>query len=112
MVTVFQTADPVALALAKGALESAGIPFVSEGEGLQDLIGLGRFPRLQRRDRPREDSRGRSRRRRCEGGARGYRKPLKLLGRYLLRRYSACGHDSVPAADVAAVPHVGPWRHV
>ena len=44
MVTVFQTADPVALALAKGALESAGIPFVSEGEGLQDLIGLGRFP--------------------------------------------------------------------
>ncbi len=44
MVTVFQTANPVALALAKGALESAGIPFVSEGEGLQDLIGLGRFP--------------------------------------------------------------------
>jgi len=44
MVTVFQTADPVALALAKAALESQGIAFVTQGEGLQDLIGLGRFP--------------------------------------------------------------------
>ncbi len=44
MVTVFQTANPVALALAKAALESQGIPFVTQGEGLQDLIGLGRFP--------------------------------------------------------------------
>jgi hypothetical protein len=44
LVTVFQTGNPMALALAKGALESAGILFVSEGEGLQDLIGLGRFP--------------------------------------------------------------------
>ena len=44
LVTVFQTANPVALALAKGALESKGIPFVIQGEGLQDLIGLGRFP--------------------------------------------------------------------
>ena len=44
MVTVFQTANPVALALAKGALESEGIAFVTQGEGLQDLIGLGRFP--------------------------------------------------------------------
>ena len=44
LVTVFQTGNPMALALAKGALESAGIPFVSEGEGVQDLIGLGRFP--------------------------------------------------------------------
>ena len=44
LVTVFQTGNPMALALAKGALESAGIPFVSEGEGLQHLIGLGRFP--------------------------------------------------------------------
>ena len=44
LVTVFQTGNPMTLALAKGALESAGIPFVSEGEGLQDLIGLGRFP--------------------------------------------------------------------
>ncbi len=44
LVSVFRTGNPMALALAKGALESAGIPFVSEGEGLQDLIGLGRFP--------------------------------------------------------------------
>ena len=44
LVTVFQTGNPMALALAKGALESAGIPLISEGEGLQDLIGLGRFP--------------------------------------------------------------------
>jgi hypothetical protein len=44
LVTVFQTGNPMVLALAKGALESAGIRFVSEGEGLQDLIGLGRFP--------------------------------------------------------------------
>jgi len=44
LITVFQTANPVALALAKAALESEGIPFVTQGEGLQDLIGLGRFP--------------------------------------------------------------------
>ena len=44
MVTVFQTANPVALALAKAALESQGIAFVTQGEGVQDLIGLGRFP--------------------------------------------------------------------
>jgi len=44
LVTVFQTANPISLALAKGALESEGVPFVTQGEGLQDLIGLGRFP--------------------------------------------------------------------
>ena len=44
LVTVFETGNPVALALAKGALEAEGIPFVIQGEGLQDLIGLGRFP--------------------------------------------------------------------
>jgi len=44
LVTVFQTANPIALALAKAALESKDIAFVTEGEGLQDLIGLGRFP--------------------------------------------------------------------
>lgn len=44
LVTVFQTANPIALALAKAALESQGIAFVTQGEGLQDLIGLGRFP--------------------------------------------------------------------
>lgn len=36
--------DPLALALAKGALEADEIPFVTQGEGVQDLIGLGRFP--------------------------------------------------------------------
>jgi hypothetical protein len=44
LVTVFQTGHPIALALAKAALESQGIAFVTQGEGLQDLIGLGRFP--------------------------------------------------------------------
>lgn len=44
LVTVFRTGDPVALALAKAALEIERIPFVTQGEGLQDLIGLGRFP--------------------------------------------------------------------
>ena len=44
LITVFQTANPIALALAKAALESQGIAFVTQGEGLQDLIGLGRFP--------------------------------------------------------------------
>jgi len=44
LVTVFQTGNPIALALAKGALESHGIAFVTQGEGLQDLIGIGRFP--------------------------------------------------------------------
>jgi hypothetical protein len=44
LVTVFQSADLIALALAKAALESEGIAFVTQGEGLQDLIGLGRFP--------------------------------------------------------------------
>jgi hypothetical protein len=44
LVTVFETGNPVALALAKGVLEAEGIPFVIQGEGLQDLIGLGRFP--------------------------------------------------------------------
>jgi len=44
LITVFQTGNPIALALAKGALELQGIAFVTQGEGLQDLIGIGRFP--------------------------------------------------------------------
>src|SRR6266699_4447519 len=44
LVAVFQTGNPIALALAKGALELQGIAFVTQGEGLQDLIGIGRFP--------------------------------------------------------------------
>lgn len=42
--TVFQAGNAIALALAKAALESEGIPFVTQGEGVQDLIGLGRLP--------------------------------------------------------------------
>ena len=34
LVTVFQAANPISLALAKGALESEGVPFVTQGEGL------------------------------------------------------------------------------
>jgi len=44
LVVVFQTGDTVALALAKAALEDEGIPFVTQGEGVQDLIGAGRMP--------------------------------------------------------------------
>jgi putative signal transducing protein len=44
LVPVFAAGDPVAVAMAKAVLESAGIPFVSKGEGVQDLLGVGRFP--------------------------------------------------------------------
>jgi Putative prokaryotic signal transducing protein len=44
LVPVFLTGDAVALALAKAALESEGIPFVTQGEAAQDLIGFGRLP--------------------------------------------------------------------
>ncbi len=44
LVTVFQTSDPFVLIMAKNALGGAHIPFVTPGEGLQDWIGLGRFP--------------------------------------------------------------------
>ena len=44
LVTVFSTGDTVALAFAKVALQSEGIPFVTQGEGVQDLIGFGRLP--------------------------------------------------------------------
>lgn len=43
LVTVFVSGDPVRLAMAKLALESAGIPFLTKGEGVQDLIGAGRL---------------------------------------------------------------------
>ena len=41
---VFQTGDAVVLALAKAALDAAEIPFVTQGEGVQDLLGIGRMP--------------------------------------------------------------------
>lgn len=39
LVTVFATGDLIQLALAKVALESAGIPFMTQGEGVQRLFG-------------------------------------------------------------------------
>jgi len=44
LVTVFRSANPVLIAVAKAALDAEQIRYVVEGEGLQDLIGLGRFP--------------------------------------------------------------------
>ncbi len=44
LVTVFQTGDTVLIALAKAALDAEHIQYVAEGEALQDLIGMGRFP--------------------------------------------------------------------
>jgi hypothetical protein len=43
LVTVFATGNPVLIASAKLALEAAGIRFLTKGEGIQDLIGLGRL---------------------------------------------------------------------
>ena len=44
LVTVFQTSDVVALAVAKAALDGKHIRYVVEGEGIQDLLGAGRYP--------------------------------------------------------------------
>ena len=44
LVTVFRTADPVLLVVAKAALDADEIRYVVDGEGIQDLIGIGRFP--------------------------------------------------------------------
>jgi hypothetical protein len=44
LVVVFQTGNPVILALAKAALEAEDIAFVAQGEGVQDLLGFGRMP--------------------------------------------------------------------
>jgi len=44
LVTVFETGDPALVALAKSLLEAEGIEFAAKGEGLQDILGLGRFP--------------------------------------------------------------------
>lgn len=42
LVAVFASSDPARLIVAKLLLGAEGIPFVSAGEGVQDLIGLGR----------------------------------------------------------------------
>jgi len=44
LVTVFQTSDPVILVMVRAALDAEGIRFVTQGEGVQDWIGMGRFP--------------------------------------------------------------------
>lgn len=43
LVTVFRASDTVVIALAKAALDTERIRYVVEGEGLQDLIGVGRL---------------------------------------------------------------------
>jgi hypothetical protein len=41
--TVFATGDPVVLVTAKSLLDEAGIPYLTRGEGIQDLFGMGRL---------------------------------------------------------------------
>ena len=43
LVTVFQTSDVVLVALAKAALESEQIAYVSQGKGLQDWLFPGGY---------------------------------------------------------------------
>jgi hypothetical protein len=43
LVTVFESADVAVFALAKAALDEAGIRYVAQGEELQNLFGLGRL---------------------------------------------------------------------
>ena len=41
--TVLATGDPLLLGLAKSLLDDAGIIYVTKGEALQEVIGVGRF---------------------------------------------------------------------
>lgn len=43
LITVFESPDLVLFALAKSALDEAGIRYIAENELIQDLFGLGRF---------------------------------------------------------------------
>jgi len=43
LVTVFASGNAAEITVAKLALESEGIPFITKGEGVQDLVGLGRL---------------------------------------------------------------------
>lgn len=43
LVTVFETGDPGLLALAHSILDEAEIPYLTLGEGVQDLFGVGRL---------------------------------------------------------------------
>jgi hypothetical protein len=42
--TVLETSDAGLIAIAKSLLEDAEIPFMVQGENIQDLFGVGRFP--------------------------------------------------------------------
>jgi Putative prokaryotic signal transducing protein len=42
LVSVFESSDQALIALAQSLLESANIPFMTRGEGVQDLFGWGR----------------------------------------------------------------------
>jgi len=44
LVTVFESANPALIALAKSLLDSAEIEFATKGDAVQDLFGWGRFP--------------------------------------------------------------------
>ena len=43
LVTVFETGNPALLAIAHSLLDEERIPYLTQGEGLQDLFGLGRL---------------------------------------------------------------------
>jgi len=43
LVTVFESSDIALFAIAKSELDTAGIRYVTQGEGLQDLFGWGRM---------------------------------------------------------------------
>ncbi len=44
LVTVVATGDVVRVSIAKAVLNASGIRFVTKGECLQDLVGMGRIP--------------------------------------------------------------------
>jgi len=43
LVTVYETGNLGAVAVAKSLLESVGIKYLVKGEGIQDLFGIGRI---------------------------------------------------------------------
>lgn len=43
LVTVFETGDPGLLAMAHSILDEAQVPYLTQGEGIQDLFGVGRL---------------------------------------------------------------------
>lgn len=44
LVPAFESWNGARVMLARALLDSAGIPFVTQGETVQDYIGAGRFP--------------------------------------------------------------------